>query len=119
MSKGLFDRLQDELDAREQSLGLKMSDLLTLPEPINGLLNWMFREDQVSIADVMTSMEMDEPAALALLDQAKSQGFVREIELPKGRFYRVRLAPRRESSLSAGLWQLLEERCADREEEQP
>jgi len=52
MGKGLFDRLQGELEAREKLPGLVVSDLLTLPEALRDLLNWMIRHDQVALADV-------------------------------------------------------------------
>lgn len=49
MDKGLFNRLQGELEAREKSPGLNMSDLLALPEPQSGLLRWMVRKGQVGL----------------------------------------------------------------------
>jgi len=38
VGRGLFDRLDGELAAREKSPGLSMADLLALPEPQSGLL---------------------------------------------------------------------------------
>ncbi len=119
MSKGLFDRLDGELEAREQSLGLKMADLLALPEPLSELLGWMIRKGQANLADVSAFLGMDETCARTLLADAMSLGYVREIELPEATYYRVRLAPKRGRELPASLWQALEDKCGGGEESEP
>ncbi len=107
---GLFNRLQGELDAREQSPGLRMSDLLTLPEPQCGLLNWMLRQVQVGLGEVAAFLQRDEDGARALLADLREQGFVREIEMRGATTYRVRLAPKRGRAVPADLWQALEDK---------
>jgi len=47
VSRGIFERVEGELAAREKSPGLSMADLLTLPEPQAGLLKWMTRQRAV------------------------------------------------------------------------
>jgi hypothetical protein len=111
LSKGLFNRLEGELEAREQSLGLKMADLLTLPDELSCLLNWMIRQGQVSLADTAAFLNQDETSARNLLAEVLGRGYVREIELREGTFYRVRLAPKPGRTLPANLWQALDDKC--------
>jgi hypothetical protein len=111
LSKGLFNRLEGELEAREQSLGLKMADLLTLPEGLSGLLNWMIRKGQVSLADICAFLGQDEASVHSVLADLMARGYVREIDLHEGLFYRVRLAPKRGRALPANLWQALDDKC--------
>ena len=108
MGKGLFNRLEGELEAREQSLGLRMADLLTLPEALGALLTWMIRQGQVSLADVVAFVGQDETSARARLAEALDKGYVREIEMRGVTYYRVRLAPKRGRELPENLWAALD-----------
>ncbi len=119
MSKGLFDRLEGELEAREQQLGLRMSELLTLPEEIGRLLNWMLRKRQVTLADICAFLGQDEAAARLLLADVQGRGYIREIELREETQYRVRLAPKRGRQLPADLWQALDDKCEHSKEDEP
>ena len=47
MGSGLFGRLEQELDAREKTPGLSMGDIISLPDGLRRLVNWMIRERQV------------------------------------------------------------------------
>jgi predicted HTH transcriptional regulator len=119
LSKSLFDRLEGELKAREQQLGLRLSDLLMLPDDIRCLLNWMIRKGQVSLEEVRVFLGNDDAAARRLLADVQDRGYVREIELRGNLFYRVRLAPKRGREVPPNLWQALEEECGSGEESEP
>jgi hypothetical protein len=119
MGRGMFDRLEGELEARERSPGLRMSDLLTLPEPQSGLLRWMIRQVQVGPEDVIAFLGGDEQAARALLAELCDQGFVREIEIRSAIQYRVRLAPKRGRTMTADLWRALDDKVEHGTEDQP
>ena len=118
MDKGLYNRLQGELEAREKSPGLNMSDLLALPEPQSGLLSWMVRKRQVGLEDVTAFLKQDEAYTRALLADLLDKGYVREIEIRGVKHYRVRMAPKRGRELPANLWQALDNKVQD-EEAQP
>lgn len=115
---GLFNRLQGELEARERSPGLRMSDLLTLPEPQSGILKWMLRQERVSFADLVAFLGQDEAHARAIVADLCEKGFVREIEIRGVLEYRVRLAPKRGRSMPADLWQALSDKVEGEEEGQ-
>ncbi len=116
---GLYNRLQGELEAREKSPGLRMSDLLMLPDPVSDLLKWMIRREQVGRAEVAAFLCQDEGRARNLLDDLCHQGLVREIEMRGVTTYRVRLAPKRGRSVPANLWQALEDKVETEEEARP
>jgi hypothetical protein len=107
LSKGLFDRLEAEVEAHRQGLGLKITDLLTLPEALSDLLNWIIRQEQVSHEQALAFVGQDE-AARSLLAEALDKGYLREIEMHGQRLYRVRIAPRHAGGQSPDLWQSLE-----------
>lgn len=119
MDKGLFDRLQGELEARERSPGLSMSDLLTLPEPLSSLLNWMIRQGPAAFADIVAFLGEDEAHARLVLADLLDKGFIREFEIHGVTQYRVRLAPKRGRALPANLWQALSDKVEGEEEGRP
>jgi hypothetical protein len=119
VGRGIFDRVEGELAAREKSPGLSMSDLLTLPEPQSGLLKWMIRQGQVSWADIGTFLGQDEAYARSVLAELIEAAFVREIVIRGATHYRVRLAPKRGRALPANLWQALSDKVEGEEEERP
>jgi amino acid permease len=83
--------------------GLKMADVLVLPDPWRQLINWMMRQDEVSLAEVAAHTSQDESAARAMLEALAEQDLVRERE---GR-YQVRFAMRRGRQLPDEIWQAL------------
>jgi hypothetical protein len=96
-----------------------MSDLLTLPDPVSGLLNWMIRQEHVGLADVAAFLKQDEECARIVLADLGDQGFVREIEMRGTTTYRVRLAPKRGKKMPANLWQALDDKVESEEEARP
>ena len=108
MSKGLFSRLEGELQAREKSPGLLMSDLLAMADPECGLLNWMIRQGQVALPEVMAFLGQGEDRTRSVLTGLRDKGYVREIEIHGMMSYRVRLAPKRGKTMPANLWAALD-----------
>jgi len=119
VGRGLFDRLDGELTAREKSPGLTMADLLTLPEPQSGLLKWMTRQRAVAYADVVAFLGGDEEQAQGVLAGLVDGGLIREIEMRGVRHYAVRLAPKKGRALPGNLWQALGDKVEGGEEERP
>ncbi len=116
MGKGLFDRVQGELEAREKSPGLQMSDLLALPEAASRLLNWMMRQQQVTLAEALNFLGQAEPQVRATLEDLCGQGYVRVFELRGVTQYRVRLAPKRGRACTPDLWAALDDKVPQGEE---
>ena len=117
MEKGLFHRVEGELEAREKSPGLSMSELLTLPEPVSSLLGWMMRQGSTTFADVVTFLGGEEAQTRLVLADLLGKGYIREIEIRGVTQYRVRLAPKRGRALPSNLWQALSDKVEGEETE--
>jgi hypothetical protein len=119
VGRGLFDRVQGELAAREKSPGLSMSDLLTLPEPLGGTLKWMVRQGTVAFGDVVALHGGDETRARLVLRDLIDKGYVVELEMCGVTQYRVRLAPKKGRALPGNLWQALSDKVEGEGEGRP
>ncbi len=119
MGGGLFNRLDNELSAREKSPGLSMADLLTMPEPQCGVLTWMTRQRAVPYAEVVALLGGDEEQARLLLADLVDKGLVRAFEIGGVMQYSVRLAPRKGRKLPDNLWQALSSKVEGEGEERP
>jgi DNA-binding MarR family transcriptional regulator len=113
VGKDLYDRLKEELEAREKSHGLTTADILKLPEPLRPLCSWMSRAQQVALSDVATFLGQDESQASRTLADLVNRGFVRQVTLREGTHFRVRLVPRRGREVLLNLWQALEDKTSE------
>ena len=113
MGSGLFGRLEQELDAREKTPGLSMSDILTLPDTLRRLVNWMIRERQVEIEAAAAYMGQGETEISALLADMIEKGYVTQFEIRGQTFFRVRLAPKRGRETPLDIWGSLDEKCEE------
>jgi hypothetical protein len=95
-----------------------MSDLLTLPDPLDRLCKWMLRQRQVSPADAVGFLEGDEQLAQQSIEDLLDRGFVREVAIGETIYYRVRLAPTRKRQIPLDLWRALSDKVEGGEEEQ-
>jgi hypothetical protein len=118
MGRGIFDRVEGELAAREKSPGLSMSDVLLLPDPLGRLCKWMLRQQRVSPGDVVEFLEQDEPLAQQSIEDLLDRGFIRQVAIGATTHYRVRLVPKRKRELPLDIWQALSDRVEGEEEEQ-
>ncbi len=116
MSEGLFERLQQELEAREKAAGLSMADLLELPETLRKLVNWVMRQQDVRLAEAAAFLGLDEATSQATLAALVEKGFVRELTVRGEMCYRVRLARKRGRDLPLDVWRALDDRIEGSEE---
>ena len=110
MGKGVFGRLQSELDAREKAAGLSMADILALPDTPRSLVSWMLRQEGASLQMLAAHVGCDEATTQAILAELVEQGFVRKINLNGEHRYLVRLARRKHRDLPADLWRALDQK---------
>ncbi len=110
MSKGLFDRLQQELEARQKAAGLSMADLLELPETLRVLVNWMMRQQTVGLPQVVAFLGQDEATSAQTVSALIEKGFVRELKVHGETCYRVRLAPKRGRDVPLDVWRALDDK---------
>jgi amino acid permease len=87
--------------------GLHPADLLTLPDPVRGLANWMMRQGEVGLPDVAAHLGQEEDQALSTLGTLVDEGFVVAVQGAGQPRYQLRLAPKRGRPLPQEIWQAL------------
>jgi len=107
---GLFGRLQQELEDREKAAGLTMADVLTLPDQLRRLVNWMMRQGEVGLTDVAGFLGLNETDTRSTVATLLEKGFVRELQIRGETRYRIRLAPKRGREIPLNIWQALDKK---------
>lgn len=87
--------------------GLRVVDVLTLPDALRQLVTWITRRGEVSLADVAAHSGQSTDAARTSLDTLEAQGFVQRIEGKPEPRYRTLLAPKRGRQLPRDIWKAL------------
>lgn len=85
-----------------------MADLLFLPESERSIMNWLLRQQSVSLAEVSKQFMQDELAAQTTLDKLVAQGFVRSVEVNGQMQYQPCLTSRRGRQVSTSIWNALD-----------
>ena len=93
--------------------GLRMSDLLLLPDEWRAMLKWMIREGEASLAGIAAGLGWDQSTALALLERLVAAGYVQRTGEGEDTRYRVILARQRAQGASRGLLRNLEDTSGD------
>lgn len=122
---GLFDRLQNELDDKEDEGGITALDLIDLPQQLRKLMRLMLREVELSRGALGEAVQkMKEEDRLSDQDLAASikalvqQNWLIETGEGDSRRYRVNLRRKKGSELAASIWNKLDSRIEERIEEQ-
>lgn len=122
---GLFDRLQNELDDKEDEGGITALDLVDLPQQLRKLMRLMLREVELSRGAMSEAVaKMKEEDRLSDQDLAASikalvqQNWLIETGEGDNRRYRVNLRRKKGSELAASIWNKLDSRIEERIEEQ-
>ena len=102
--KGLFGRLQNELEQRDKASGLTMADVLDLPDSLRSLVNWIMRKEEVTLEEVTEYLSQDDKSAQTMITSLVEKGFVREFVVKGVHRYRVRIASRQKRELPPNLW---------------
>jgi hypothetical protein len=105
---GLFDRLQDELDAREQSGGLSPADLLDLPPALAAVIKQIIRRNGMKLSEIAATLEQPPEQTRQTLDQLIAKGFVRQVEVKDEIWYKAQFAHKRSRTVSQDLWSALD-----------
>ena len=113
MGIGLFGRVEQELDARKKTPGLSMGQILSLPDALRRLVNWMVRQRVVEAEAAAAFTGQDVTAVRALLAEMIEQGYVTEFEMRGQMYYRVRLAAKRKASIPLNIWQSLDDKVEE------
>jgi DNA-binding MarR family transcriptional regulator len=111
---GIFDRLQNEIDAREKQEGITPADLLDLSPPLRRLMNYITRAGEVSVEDAAGHLKESPASMRKMLDALVDKGYLEREEQKKGWIYRTRFARKRGREIPAGIWSALGHRTKEK-----
>lgn len=122
----LFDRLQNELEIRAKEDGITPLDLAELPTPLRRIMRKMLREielDKNAIAKIFDELPAEERKEVKNLDNAlkilTKQGWLIALGERGSTSYKVNLRRKRGSELAADIFNKLDERLSQRQEQDP
>ncbi|MDH5506385.1 MAG: hypothetical protein OEZ02_04125 [Anaerolineae bacterium] len=123
---GLFDRIQSELDNRDDEGGLSPLDLKDLPSPLRKIMRIMLRKVEITSAELFVAVgEMPEDDRLnkdELLEVLKAlikQGWLITLGEGEGMRYKVNLRRKRGSTLANSFWSALDDKMEERKTQPP
>jgi hypothetical protein len=121
----LFDRLQNELDIRAKEDGITPLDLAELPTSLRRIMRKMLRAielDKNEIGKIFNDLPAEEQNEVKNLDDAlqilTKQGWLIALGESDNMRYKVNLRRKRGSELAADIFNKLDERLSQRQEEE-
>ncbi|HIK57101.1 MAG TPA: TIR domain-containing protein [Synechococcales cyanobacterium M55_K2018_004] len=87
--------------------GLRLADILGLPQPLQTLMNWMLRRKTVTVAEAAAHCNQSESEMEAMLQQLVERHFVKQVTLDGAVRYEVRLAHKSNRRMPKDIWKVL------------
>lgn len=112
-SRGIFNRLQVELDVRESQEGITTADLLELPTELRRIVNHITRKNGRSLSQIAQQFKEEEQEVQRSLDMLIEKGFVKEMELNGEPFFKVYFARKRSRKVPLNLWNSITEKVKE------
>jgi predicted transcriptional regulator len=110
---GIFDSIQEEVDARERRSGVTAADLLDLPPTLRRLMNLITRRGPHTAARAAESLGEPFEEVLQRLNALAEKGYLEREETEEGWVYQTHFARRRARKLPGGIWSALGQRAPD------
>ena len=104
---GIFDSIQDEIEAREQREGISPADLLDLSPPVRRLMNRVTRKGELSAVEAARSLERPVDEIRPMLDGLAEKGYLHREKREGVWVYRTRFARKRGRKIPGGIWSAL------------
>jgi hypothetical protein len=105
----LFDRLQDEIDSREQQEGISPADLLDLPPALASVIKKIIRRNGMKLIEVAEALAQTPEEAQQTLDELVKKGYVRQVEVKNEIWYKAHFARKRGRELPQDFWSALDD----------
>ncbi len=106
---GMFNRLQDEIEARDSGEGLSPIDLLDMPEATATVINNIIRKNGMRLTDIAADLEQSLEETRVVLDELVTKGYVRQIEVKNEIWYKAQFGRKADKVLSLGIWSSLDD----------
>jgi len=113
---GLFDRLQDEIDSREQPGGLSPIDLLDMSPALAAVIQQIIRKNGMRLDQVAAALDQSPQETQKVLDELVKKGFVRQVEVKEEIWYKAHFGRKADKTLHDSVWAALDNIVEDEEE---
>jgi hypothetical protein len=121
---GVFDRLQREIEIKQQDGGITALDLADLPPSLRKIMRLMLRELQMNYPRLCEAMDgmpeadrLDRTNLTAALDTLTQQFWLIRIGEGERAIYKVNLRRKSGSTLASGIWNNLDTKLKGKPEE--
>jgi predicted ArsR family transcriptional regulator len=104
---GIFDSIQEEIEAREKREGITPADLLDLSPAVRRVMNRVTRHGEQTAAEVATFLERPFDEVKQTLDSLAEKGYLEREKRTDVWVYRTRFARRRGRKIPGGIWSAL------------
>lgn len=102
------DQSSTQREASPTSVGVSMADVVSLPDEQRQLINWIIREKDVTLVQVMAHTSQPEEIVRPQLEVLVTQGFLQQLEVENELHYQPRLVSKPKRQLPKDIWQKLE-----------
>ena len=106
---GLFNRLQDEIEARDKQTGLSPIDLLDMPEALAAVINQIIRKNGMKLEDIANELGQSLADTQFTLDELVEKGFARRVEVKEEIWYKAQFGRKANKVLSLSIWSALDD----------
>lgn len=113
---GLFDRLQDEIDSREQGGGLTPIDLLDMPPTLAAIIKQIIRKNGMKLTEIAAALNQTPEDTQKALDEMVDKGYVRRIEVKNEFWYKAHFGRKADKKLHHSVWSALDQVIEEEEE---
>ncbi len=106
---GLFDRLQEEIDTREQQAGISPVDLLDLPPALATVIKKIIRKNGMKLAEIAAALNQNPEETQKALDELVEKGYIRRIEVQKNIWYKAFFRRKADRATGHSFWSALDD----------
>ncbi|MBN1285740.1 MAG: hypothetical protein JXB47_10105 [Anaerolineae bacterium] len=99
----IASRMAVSYQEKRSAVGLHMADILTLPDLLRQLLNWLVNQGEARLPEIAAHLQVEEQMTQNVLDELTGMGFVRVVWEADGRRYRPNFAARQDRSGATAL----------------
>ncbi len=113
---GLFDRLQDEIDSRDEPGGLSPIDLLDMSPALAAVIQQIIRKNGMRLDQIAAALDQSPQETQKILDELVKKEFVRRVEVKEELWYKAHFGRKADKTLHQSVWAALDNVVEDEEQ---
>ena len=110
---GLYNRLQDEIQARDSGIGLSPIDLLDMPDALVEVIHRIIRNNGMKLEDIAEELNQSTEETVNTLDQLVEKGYARRVKVKNEVWYKAQFGRKADKVLSLDIWSSLDDIAGD------